>query len=176
MGNEYVQVPQPTLSTDRSLGNRQPQTMQHTFTHPILNSHFIKTPPPNGSCLLIDLPGDVFLDTEEDSNVIGATLWIMTVEYDKMAEKERPKNREELRKASVFQCSRRYRTRSLDRLLPELELTAFSGSSITATLPCLGCCRRSNRHSVSVLLHLCNDADRIEISGRWIRCNVILAG
>ena len=77
--------------------------MQHTFTDSIIANHFIKTPPPNGSCKLIDLPGDVFLDTEEDLNVIGATLWIMSVEYDKIQEKDRPKNREELRRVSRLQ-------------------------------------------------------------------------
>ena len=79
---------------------RQPETMKHTFSNQILHNHFIKTPTPAGACNLVDLPGDVFLDTEEELNVIGATLWIMSVGYDRMAEKDRPKNREELRKVS----------------------------------------------------------------------------
>ena len=56
---------------------------------------------PPGANALIDLPGDVFIDTEEEINVIAACLWTMSVRYDRLDEKDMPKNRDELRKVSV---------------------------------------------------------------------------
>ncbi|ORX35389.1 hypothetical protein BD324DRAFT_94606 [Kockovaella imperatae] len=95
---------------------RQPETLKHTFSNQILQNHFKKTPPPAGACRLIDLDPDVFLDTEEELNVIGATLWVMAVIYDKMDEKDTPKNREELRKWIIIT-----RNEVLPRMLGKVE-------------------------------------------------------
>lgn len=72
--------------------------MTHTFTLPTLTTHFIKNPIPPAASALIDQPGDQFLDTAEELSVIAASLYSLCVMYDKMEEKERPKNQDELRK------------------------------------------------------------------------------
>jgi hypothetical protein len=74
--------------------------MPHEFTNPVLKKHFLKSPIPAGAIRLIDIPPDVFLDTEEEVNVIAASLWIMSILYDKLPEKEVPKTKEDLRKVS----------------------------------------------------------------------------
>lgn len=74
--------------------------MPHEFTNPVLKKHFLKSPIPSGAIRLIDIPPDVFLDTEEEVNVIAASLWIMSILYDKLPEKEVPKSKEDLRKVS----------------------------------------------------------------------------
>ena len=78
-----------------------PRTMPHTFKDPVLRTHFAKTPMPPASFDLIDLPKGTYLDTEEEINVIAASLWIMSVLYDRLEVGQRPKTREELRKVSV---------------------------------------------------------------------------
>ena len=82
--------------------------MQHTFLDPVLRAHFAKTPMPPGSSALIDLPPDVFLDTEEEINVIAACLWVLSVRYDQLKQEDRPKKPEELRKVrgELFLISR----------------------------------------------------------------------
>jgi hypothetical protein len=55
-------------------------------------------PPEAGK--LLDLPPDVFLDTEEEINVIAACLWTMSLRYDGLTRGERPKNLDSLRRVS----------------------------------------------------------------------------
>jgi hypothetical protein len=76
----------------------QPKSLPHTFTLPPLRQHFTKTPNPAASNKLIDLPGTEFLATEEEITVIAAALWVMGVEYDRMEDKDRPKDVEGVRK------------------------------------------------------------------------------
>ncbi|WVR07550.1 hypothetical protein IAU60_004592 [Kwoniella sp. DSM 27419] len=64
--------------------------------------HFVKNPMPAGACALIDLPGDVFLDTEEEINLIAASLWILCVKYDNLPSSDRPTTREGLAKVGHF--------------------------------------------------------------------------
>jgi hypothetical protein len=63
-----------------------------------VRAHFNKTPNPPDANRLIDLPGDTFLDTEDEINVIAGALWVLSVKYDKMEEKDRPKDVEGLRR------------------------------------------------------------------------------
>ncbi|WVR00071.1 hypothetical protein IAU59_007213 [Kwoniella sp. CBS 9459] len=54
-----------------------PKTLPHTFDlHPIAN-YFHKEPIPPGACALIDLPPNVFMDTEEEINLVAASLWVL---------------------------------------------------------------------------------------------------
>jgi len=72
--------------------------MQHTWLDPVLRAHYAKTPMPPEAGKLLDLPPDVFLDTEEEINVIAACLWMMSVRYDGLTRDERPKTPELLRR------------------------------------------------------------------------------
>lgn len=72
--------------------------MPHNFRLQPLRNHFNKEPLTSDAARLIDVPGDEFLDTEEELNVIGACLWMICVEYDRLGEEKMPKKREELRK------------------------------------------------------------------------------
>ena len=74
--------------------------MPHTFTLPALQAYYVKTPMPDGANKLVDQPGDMFLDTEDEMNVIAASLWVLTVKYDEMDESQRPKTKDELRRVS----------------------------------------------------------------------------
>jgi hypothetical protein len=74
--------------------------MAHTFTLTPLRTHFSKTPNPAGANRLIDLPGDTFLDTDDEIHVIAGALWTLSVKYDKVDEKDRPKDVDGLRKVS----------------------------------------------------------------------------
>jgi hypothetical protein len=85
-----------------TLDAKQPRSLQHTFADPILRAHFIKTPVPAGAIKLIDVPEDVFLDTEQEINVIAGSLWVMSVRYDELKEEKKPKDRDELRKVSLY--------------------------------------------------------------------------
>ncbi|KAK4687895.1 hypothetical protein P7C73_g2231, partial [Tremellales sp. Uapishka_1] len=80
------------------MANKTPQTMPHEFTLPLLHQHFRKTPNTPGANALINLPPTVFLDTEEDINVIGASLYILCVKFDQLEEDERPKDKDGLRR------------------------------------------------------------------------------
>jgi hypothetical protein len=80
--------------------------MQHTFEDPILLTHFIKNAPSPGANHLIDLLEDVFLDTEEELNLIIATMWCLAIKYDMLDEKEKPKNRDEGKKVSRVTVAR----------------------------------------------------------------------
>lgn len=85
----------------------QPRTMAHTFALTPLRAHFSKTPNPAGADRLIDLPGDIFLDTDDEIHVIAGALWTLSVKYDKLEEKDRPKDVDGLRKVSVVGRSAR---------------------------------------------------------------------
>ncbi|KAL7419489.1 hypothetical protein Q5752_006327 [Cryptotrichosporon argae] len=74
-----------------------PHTLPHTFALAPLRAHFAKTPNPPGANRLIDMPGDVFVDTEDDMHLIAAALWVLAVQWDKMAEDDRPKDKEHMR-------------------------------------------------------------------------------
>lgn len=77
---------------------RIPKTLPHVFDLETLAKHFQENPLPPGACKLIDLPGDVFLDTEDDVNVVAAALWVLAVKYDNLPSEERPNHREASRK------------------------------------------------------------------------------
>lgn len=77
---------------------RTPKTFPHVFDLEPLATHFEENPLPSGACKLIDLPGDVFLDTEDDINVVAAALWTLAVKYDNLPSEERPSDRETSRK------------------------------------------------------------------------------
>jgi hypothetical protein len=74
--------------------------MTHTFTLTPLRAHFSKTPNPAGANRLIDLPGDIFLDTDDEIHVIAGALWTLSVKYDTLEEKDKPKDVDGLRKVS----------------------------------------------------------------------------
>lgn len=74
--------------------------MRHEFDLAPLRNHFSKTPNPAQANKLIDQPGDVFSDTEDELSVIAASLWDLSVRYDKLAEAERAKDQTALRKVS----------------------------------------------------------------------------
>lgn len=77
---------------------RTPKTLPHVFDLEPLAKHFEENPLPSGACKLIDLPGDVFLDTEDDIKVVAAALWTLAVKYDNLPSEERPSDREASRK------------------------------------------------------------------------------
>lgn len=81
---------------------RIPKTLPHVFELELLAKHFQENPLPPGPCKLIDLPGDVFLDTEDDINVVAAALWVLAVKYDNLSSEERPSHREESRKVGNY--------------------------------------------------------------------------
>lgn len=86
---------------------RIPKTLPHVFDLETLAKHFQENPLPPGACKLIDLPGDVFLDTEDDVNVVAAALWVLAVKYDNLPSEERPNHREASRKVgSPFKGAR----------------------------------------------------------------------
>ena len=68
--------------------------MQHTFQTPALRTHFSKTPNPPAVNALIKR--DQFFDTAEEITVIAASIYMMSVEYDKLDKK--PADSEHLRK------------------------------------------------------------------------------
>ncbi|ORY35780.1 hypothetical protein BCR39DRAFT_32588 [Naematelia encephala] len=107
---------------------QQPHTMPHTFTLVPLRAYFVKTPLSDSAIKLIDLPADEFLDTEEAINVITASIWVLCVKYDKLAEKERPKNKDSLRRWIVKNT-----LRVLDSLCVKIEppFTAWSIDMMT---------------------------------------------
>lgn len=75
-----------------------PKALPHVFDLEPLAKHFEENPLPSGACKLIDLQGDDFLDTEDDSNIVAAALWILAVKYDNLPSEERPSDREASRK------------------------------------------------------------------------------
>lgn len=79
-----------------------PKTLPHVFDLELLAKHFQENPLPPGAYKLIDLPGDVFLDTEDDINVVAAALWVLAVKYDNLPIEERPSHREESRKVGNY--------------------------------------------------------------------------
>nr|XP_019010457.1 uncharacterized protein I206_04926 [Kwoniella pini CBS 10737]OCF49238.1 hypothetical protein I206_04926 [Kwoniella pini CBS 10737] len=81
-----------------SLENHIPATLPHKFNSDALANHFANKPLPEGACALIDLPGDEFRDTEDEVNVIAASLWMLCVKYDNMPAAERPTSRDNLRR------------------------------------------------------------------------------
>jgi hypothetical protein len=106
-----------TRNNPDPLANEQPKTLPHDFILSPLRTHFIKSPNPPGANALIDLPVNDFLDTEEEFNVVAASLWTLCVKYDEIEEDKRPKHRDALRSVSPFQpirilgCLRHFITR-----------------------------------------------------------------
>lgn len=92
MSSEYIY----RINTDK-IAN-QPKSLPHNFTLVPLRNHFTKTPNPIASNRLIDLPSTDFLDTEEEITIIAAALYVLSVEYDKLDEKDRPTDAEGVRK------------------------------------------------------------------------------
>ncbi|WWD03789.1 hypothetical protein V865_001845 [Kwoniella europaea PYCC6329] len=90
---------QPGTYADGSLVH-VPATLPHTFDLDPLVNHFNNKPLPEGACALIDLPGNVFLETEDEVNVIAASLWVLCVKYDNLPAGERPTTRDNLRRVS----------------------------------------------------------------------------
>ncbi|OWT37238.1 hypothetical protein J008_05082 [Cryptococcus neoformans] len=93
-----------------------PKTLPHVFDLELLAKHFQENPLPPGACKLIDLPGDVFLDTEDDINVVAAALWVLAVKYDNLPSEERPSHREESRKWLI-----KHRGEVIERLTAKIE-------------------------------------------------------
>ncbi|WWC91844.1 uncharacterized protein L201_006791 [Kwoniella dendrophila CBS 6074] len=81
---------------------RGPATLPHKFESDALVNHFSNKPLPEGACALIDLPGDVFLDTEDEVNVIAASVWVLCVKYDRIPAGDKPTNRENLRRVNAW--------------------------------------------------------------------------
>nr|XP_031861644.1 uncharacterized protein CI109_002874 [Kwoniella shandongensis]KAA5528716.1 hypothetical protein CI109_002874 [Kwoniella shandongensis] len=78
--------------------NRLPATLPHKFELQALADHFDKHTLPPGACALIDLPPDVFLDTEEEINALAASFFTLCVKYDSLPAEERPQSRDHLRR------------------------------------------------------------------------------
>ncbi|KAK8853323.1 hypothetical protein IAR55_004027 [Kwoniella newhampshirensis] len=72
--------------------------MPHKFELQRIADHFDSHPLPPGACALIDLPANVFLDTEEESNVISAAFFVLCVKFENLPAGERPTTRENLRR------------------------------------------------------------------------------
>ncbi|OCF37999.1 hypothetical protein I317_03960 [Kwoniella heveanensis CBS 569] len=93
-----------------------PKTLPHTFDlHPIAN-YFNKEPIPAGACALIDLPPNVFMDTEEEINLVAASLWVLCVKFDNLAPSERPNTKE-----GVAKWINRHRDDVIGRLAGKIE-------------------------------------------------------
>ncbi len=101
-----VTSPSPTSPLPPSLlypsSAHPPASLPHSFNLPALRAHFIKSPTPESAIALIDLEPGVLLDTEEEINVIAASLYVLCVRYDELGEKERVRGREELRKVGPY--------------------------------------------------------------------------
>ncbi|WVQ84575.1 hypothetical protein IAT38_006729 [Cryptococcus sp. DSM 104549] len=93
-----------------------PKTLPHVFDLKPLAKHFNKNPLSAGACKLIDLPGDQFIPTEDEINVIAAAMWVMSVKYDNMPVGERPDTRDNLRKWIT-----RHRAEAVSKLIVKVE-------------------------------------------------------
>ncbi|XAO27415.1 hypothetical protein I312_106269 [Cryptococcus bacillisporus CA1280] len=103
------------MSLDLDEG-RTPKTLPHVFDLEPLAKHFEENPLPSGACKLIDLLGDVFLDTEDDIKVVAAALWTLAVKYDNLPSEERPSDRETSRKWLA-----KHRGEVIERLTAKIE-------------------------------------------------------
>jgi len=81
--------------------DKQPKTLPHEFSLPVLRAHFTKSPNPQGANRLIDLPANDFLETEDEFNVVAAALWTLCVRYDRLEEEKRPLTRTKLREVRL---------------------------------------------------------------------------
>ncbi|WWD19754.1 hypothetical protein CI109_104218 [Kwoniella shandongensis] len=77
-------------------------TLPHKFELQALADHFDKHTLPPGACALIDLPPDVFLDTEEEINALAASFFTLCVKYDSLPAEERPQSRDHLRRKDIL--------------------------------------------------------------------------
>ncbi|WVQ77466.1 hypothetical protein IAR50_007152 [Cryptococcus sp. DSM 104548] len=93
-----------------------PKTLPHEFELQPLADALNAKPLPAAACDLIDMPQNEFLDTEDETNVIAAALYILSVKFDKLPKEERPKNRDKVRLWIT-----RSRSPALERLLSRVE-------------------------------------------------------